>query len=413
MTTITTLDYLGQPASYAIGYHGAGPLTTVFTTPDFCASLYWTDTVTPPLSSLVCMPPKFNSLYGYSFGFYSPGICPKSWTKGCEFPYDQARTDDVGSVYFGGQVLQGETVQVCCPTGYTCLTNDPYSYSKCVHTTDSSELAFALQVRWQESDLSILETNPTVPGSTYSATATATPGSMGINTNAATPFPSSGTTNAQNDSDGDPGSDSDDGLSSGAIIGIAVGVGGMGVALAVSAVAFFVWRQRKRKRETTANGTRIESMISGFGDFKASPTSDGGFVPDDKAELDSKARASTIALSEAPGERDAIEMPPLHIAATELEVPHFVAELPGSLPAGYDEGRIGSGRASGIDAPRSPLSTAEASQRESGALGQMGQWERRSMARSHSHLRPISRSSTSSSSTQSAPTIEDFRPSPI
>ena len=37
MTTITTLDYLGQPATYAIGFHGAGPLTTVFTTPDFCA----------------------------------------------------------------------------------------------------------------------------------------------------------------------------------------------------------------------------------------------------------------------------------------------------------------------------------------------------------------------------------------
>ncbi|KAE9571884.1 hypothetical protein CGMCC3_g11997 [Colletotrichum fructicola] len=35
---------------------GAAPLTTVFTTPDFCKSLYWTNTETPPLSSIVCMP---------------------------------------------------------------------------------------------------------------------------------------------------------------------------------------------------------------------------------------------------------------------------------------------------------------------------------------------------------------------
>ncbi|KAG8168844.1 hypothetical protein KVR01_001593 [Diaporthe batatas] len=411
MTTVTTLDYLSQPASYAIGFHGAGPLTTVFTTPDFCASLYWTDTATPPLSSLVCMPPKFHSLYAYSFGFYSPGICPKSWTKGCEFPYDQARTDDAGGmIYFGGPVLQSETVQVCCPNGYTCLTDGPSSYSKCAHTTDSSELAFALQVRWQESDLSILATDPTVPGSTYSATATATPGSTGSNTDAPTPSSSSGPTKAQND---DPGSESEDGLPSSTIIGIAIGVGGVVVALAVSAVGFFIWRHRKKKREATTNGTRIESMISGFGDSKPSPTSGGGFPPDDKAELDSRARASTTALSEAPVERDAVEMPPLHIAATEMEVPHFVAELPGSMPAGYDDYRNGSERAPETDVPGSPLPTAETSQRESGVLGQMGHWKKRSVARSHSQLRPISRSSASSSSTQTAPTIEDFRPSPI
>lgn len=355
------------------------------------------------------MPPKFHALYAYSFGFYSPGICPKSWTKGCEFPYDRARTDDGGMVYFGGQVLQSETVQVCCPPGYTCLTDDPYSYSKCVHTTDSSELAFALQVRWQESDLSILATDPTVPGSTYSVTATATPGSTGSNTDAPTPSSSSGTTNAQND---DPGSGSGDGLPSGTIIGIVIGVGGMVVAFAVIAVGFFIWRHRKKRREATANATRTESMISGFGDSKPSPTSGSGFAPDNKAELDSRARASTTALSEAPVERDAVEMPPLHIAAAEMEVPHFVAELPGSMPAGH-QGASGSERAPDTDIPRSPLPTAETSQRESGALGQMGHWKKRSVVRSQSQLRPISRSSTSSSSTQTAPTIEDFRPSPI
>ncbi|KAJ0119029.1 hypothetical protein J7T55_013264 [Diaporthe amygdali] len=305
------------------GFHGAGPLTTVFTTPDFCASLYWTDTVTPPLSSLVCMPPKFHSLYDYSFGFYSPGICPTGYSKGCDFPVDRARTDDLGEVYYGGAVLKGETVRVCCPTGYTCLLNDPYSYSKCVHTTDDSELAFALQVRWQESDLSILATDPTVPGSTYSApaTATATPATIkstaksGSNIDAtATPTPSSSssTTVTQNEN---PGSTTQGGLSSGSTIAIALGVGGMVFAFAISALIFFIWRQRRKRREN--EGTRIESTVFGDGDSKSSPD---GFAPDRKAELDSRALASSTALSEAQAERDAVEMPPLHIAATEMEI---------------------------------------------------------------------------------------------
>ncbi|KAL1852753.1 hypothetical protein Daus18300_012084 [Diaporthe australafricana] len=381
-TTTSDLDYVP-------GYHGAGPLTTVFTTPDFCASLYWTDTLTPPLSSLVCMPPKFHSLYDYSFGFYSPGICPTGYSKGCDFPVDRARTDDGGMVYFGGKVLEGETVRVCCPTGYTCLESTVSSYSKCVHTTDDSELAFALQVRWQESDLSILATDPTVPGSTYSApsTASATAGTIkstsGTNTNtnnAPTPSSSSSTTVAQNQNSD---STSGGGLSSGTVIGIAIGVGGMVFAFAVSALIFFIWRQRRKRREE--NGTRIESMISGAGDSKQSPGN--GFAPDRKPELDSRAMASSAGLSEARADRDAIEMPPLHVAATEMEVPHFVAELPGSMPSGAETDKNGE-KTSQTDVPKSPLPTAETSQRESGPLGHQGHWKRRSVERAPSQLRP-------------------------
>jgi hypothetical protein len=313
-------------------------------------------------------------------------------------------------------VLQGETVQVCCPTGYTCLLNDPYSYSKCVATTDTSRRAFALQVRWQESDLSILATDPTVPGSTYSAasTATATPGSSGGNTDAPTSSPS--TTAAQND---DPGSGSDGGIPSGTIIGIAIGVGGMVAAFAVSALGFFIWRHRRKKRENTVTdkGTRNESMISGLGGSKPEPEPEpgGGFAPENQAELDSRARANTFSSpSEVSAERNPVEMPPSHIAATEMEVPHFVAELPGSMPEGHD-GDLDrdAGSPSGANPPRSPLPTAETSQRESGALGHAGHWKRRSVARSQSQLRPVSRSSTSTSSTAAAPTIENYRPSPI
>lgn len=375
-------------------------------------SLYWTDTVTPPLSSLVCMPPKFHSLYDYSFGFYSPGICPTGYSKGCDFPYDRARTDNGGMVYYGGKVLEGETVRVCCPNGYTCLLNDPYSYSKCVHTTDSSEMAFALQVRWQESDLSILATDPTVPGSTYSAPSTATATASTVQSTAAsrsngdTPTPSSSSSNtvAQND---DPTSRTESGIPAGTIIGIVIGVGGMVAALAVSAVVFFIWRHRRKKRED--NGTRIESMISGVGDSKPSPAKSDGFAPDNKAELESRARASTAALSEVPADRDAIEMPPLHIAATEMEVPHFFAELPGSMPPGHDDGGEHTPE---TEVPRSPLPTAETSQRESGALGNMGHWKRRSVARAQPQLRPISSASTSASSTTTTTTTEDRRQNP-
>lgn len=355
------------------------------------------------------MPPKFHSLYDYSFGFYSPGICPTGYSKGCDFPVDRARTDDLGEVYYGGAVLKGETVRVCCPTGYTCLLNDPYSYSKCVHTTDDSELAFALQVRWQESDLSILATDPTVPGSTYSApaTATATPATIkstaksGSNIDAtATPTPSSSssTTVTQNEN---PGSTTQGGLSSGSTIAIALGVGGMVFAFAISALIFFIWRQRRKRREN--EGTRIESTVFGDGDSKSSPD---GFAPDRKAELDSRALASSTALSEAQAERDAVEMPPLHIAATEMEVPHFVAELPGSMPAGHDNAKNGE-QTSAKNGPRSPLPTAETSQRESGALGNPGNWKRRSVARGQSQLRPSSRSSTSTSTTTTTTTTED------
>lgn len=181
----------------------------------------------------------------------------------------------------------------------------------------------------------------------------------------------------------------------------------MVAAFAVSAVIFFIWRHRKKRR--AENGTRVESMISGVGDSKTSPAKSDGFAPDNKAELDSRARASTLALSEAPADRDAIEMPPLHIAATEMEVPHFVAELPGSMPAAHD----GDGEHTPkVDVPRSPLPTAETSQRESGALGQMGHWKRRSVARSQPQVSPLSRSSTSASSTTTTTTTEDRRQSP-
>lgn len=138
------------------------------------------------------MPPKFHQLWDYSWGFYSPGICPTGYSAGCSFPKTLASTS-LGMVYYGGPVLEDESVQVCCPSGYTCLTGATSSYSKCVATTDASDLAFGIQVRWQESDLSILQTDPTVPGSTFSASATSTGASISTALNGASSGSSSAT----------------------------------------------------------------------------------------------------------------------------------------------------------------------------------------------------------------------------
>ncbi|KAK8054987.1 hypothetical protein PG993_000214 [Apiospora rasikravindrae] len=171
---------------------GAGPLTTVFHTPEFCATDRWTDIGTPALSSSICMPPNFMQYFGNKAGMYSPAICPDGYTDGCTFPTALPSVED-GTPLYGGPLLAGETARLCCPTGYTCYTGPQTApempYSRCISAARSSRtyveshvthttrnMVYAIQVRWQESDLSILETDPTVPGSTFTEpTATTTP----------------------------------------------------------------------------------------------------------------------------------------------------------------------------------------------------------------------------------------------
>ncbi|KAK8022769.1 hypothetical protein PG993_013536 [Apiospora rasikravindrae] len=166
MATATTADPTTSTA------RGAGPLTTVFTMPDFCQPPWWTFSGTPAVSSSVCMPGN----WGY--------------TEGCYLPESAARVSADGSPWNGGPILAGETARICCPEGYSCFedtsTDSAVQWRKCittaadptttyVHTQDGTVtyntttlgLAFGIQVRWQSSDLSILETDPTVPGATY------------------------------------------------------------------------------------------------------------------------------------------------------------------------------------------------------------------------------------------------------
>lgn len=79
-------------------YKYAVPLTTVFTHDLGCR---------PPLEDLAssaCWPSLYYRVWDNG-GFFSPGICPSSYTVGC-----------TGSGYLNGVVIQaGETAGICIP----------------------------------------------------------------------------------------------------------------------------------------------------------------------------------------------------------------------------------------------------------------------------------------------------------
>ncbi|OHE90381.1 hypothetical protein CORC01_14329 [Colletotrichum orchidophilum] len=241
---------------------GAAPLTTVFTTPDFCNPLDWTNTITPPLSSVVCMPTSWRQVNDYSWGYYSPGICPSGYTEGCAFPTWLA-TSQGGFIGMGGPVTVGETPRLCCPTGYVCYTDTKsYGYSKCIstepiksyynsnnHITTQLALVYAVQVRWASRDLSILETDPTVPGATYTGpiptetgriTGSGTGALAGSHSNSgATAIPTT-----------IPGGGSSSGEGGGISVGttVAIAVGSVVGTLVLALLTFMIlWRRRKRR----------------------------------------------------------------------------------------------------------------------------------------------------------------------
>lgn len=318
------------------------------------------------------MPPRFKQVNDYSWGYYSPGICPTDYSEGCSFPTSIATTGpDSGWVSYGGVVLDSETVRICCPTGYTCVTEGVQkAYSQCVATTDTAESAFAIQVRWQESDLSILETDPTVAGKTYEASATS--GATATVTATATGTGSTSESEAaeSEDSNGGTSSDDDSGtLNKSTTISIAVVVAA--TVFATCILAFCLWaRKRKRRAEL---GARLHTPVDKDGQENGGPM-----------ELDSKALASSAALSS--------ELDSESVMVSEMpSQPKFYAELPGSMPQQYHE------KDAECDTRSKP--SEEVSQQEHGPFKL--QPRRRSVARTPStyqHIHSPSVASPSSSS---------------
>lgn len=374
MPTPTESDTSYDPRTATPTYGtGAGPLTTVFQTPDFCASSLWEDTMTPPLYSSICMPPNFNNYWNWQIGYYSPGICPSGYTQACDFPTSLATfssfTDEHASSkswpYYGGEVKSDETARLCCPTGYNCYSTGMmgvgWSYSLCISTvpsttlrdpevttgtayTTTENLAFAIQVRWRSEDLSIFETNPTVPGQKIVATEAIT--------QEATPQATQGETSV---------SDAPGPFSRGSIA-VAAGVS-VGVFFLLLLTAILIWRLARKRKQVAelqqksgkdnnkspklgSSADTVSTLSSGpHSPNPVSPLTDAGARSIAGTARDSRAAEidSSPVAEMATGDSNAAELAGDATKAVELateekpieiETRDFVAELPGDMPGG-------------------------------------------------------------------------------
>ncbi|KAK6828539.1 hypothetical protein PG989_005961 [Apiospora arundinis] len=307
---------------------GAGPLTTVFTMPDFCHTPWWTFPATPAVSSSVCMPGNWVDYYGNRSGFYSPGICPQGYTEGCYLPTSAARFSADGKPWNGGPILAGETARICCPAGYQCYedltTDNAVRWRKCITTaanplttltriidgtttatTTTPALAFGIQVRWQSSDLSILETDPTVPGATY----TGKPHRPG---------------------EGDGNGSSNSGPST-AIIVVGVVVPVMSLILGI--IAFLYWRHHYRAKYKRTGGNASSMDLTGSdGEQDEENSKDESAIglsrPPRTAATSTTAASSAGVVHEAdPDAQPWMELPAEPVPIQELPDTAFVAEL--------------------------------------------------------------------------------------
>lgn len=318
----------GDPTTTATT-RGAGPLTTVFTMPDFCQQPWWTFRGTPAVSSSVCMPGNWVDYFGNRRGFYSPGICPQGYTEGCFLPASAATSSADGKPWNGGPMLAGETARVCCPAGYSCFedttTDAAVRWRKCITTaadplttfvrvqdgtttvtTTTPALAFAIQVRWQSSDLSILETDPTRPGATYTGE---------------TSRPSGGNGNDTGDSakDGPP--------TAIIVVGVVVPV----VSLILGILAFIYWRHHYRKKYKRTAGGNSSLSLTGSEDEEQQPAEDedhkvsGAVVPPLAATT--KEMDASVVHEADPDAHPWMELPAEAVPLQELPSTSFIAEL--------------------------------------------------------------------------------------
>ncbi|KAI0123584.1 hypothetical protein BJ170DRAFT_686850 [Xylariales sp. AK1849] len=158
-------------------------LTTVFTPP---CSTSWLLTTTkvpsqyPPFPTngpSSCDPPFWgDNLEGRGFQYYSPAICPGGFVVGPSCDVTKTRTSE------GFPAVQSsETVAYCVPSGQTCTTDTTdfrggvWGFTRAGVTPTIVTVGPALQIRWRDEDLSILETHPLTPGLLLAAASTSTP----------------------------------------------------------------------------------------------------------------------------------------------------------------------------------------------------------------------------------------------
>lgn len=174
-------------------YPPVAALTTIFTpTPAYCT------TGISRFDTSICMPTGWTKYWASNVGYYSPAICPSGYTSAC--------TRTSSGILYGPPVLPSETAIMCCPrydheshflsykplifhSSYFC----DYTYlSLCASVLSSfsaSSIAYAIQVRWQATDLVSFETDPgqaprTASSTTLQTTSPISTGTSGLSTGA-------------------------------------------------------------------------------------------------------------------------------------------------------------------------------------------------------------------------------------
>ncbi|KXJ96374.1 hypothetical protein Micbo1qcDRAFT_191163 [Microdochium bolleyi] len=169
-------------------------LTTIFRPPCETSWLITTTKVPsqdPPFPTAgpsSCDPPRWAAnLEDPGFQYYSPAICPSGFAVGPRCQIRDARTNEGFPA-----ITEGETAVYCVPSGFTC-TSDTTDFRGGVwgvagRTNGPANritvtVAPAMQIRWREADLAILQTHPLTPGLPTGPDSTAwTSATTGINT---------------------------------------------------------------------------------------------------------------------------------------------------------------------------------------------------------------------------------------
>ncbi|KAK9771643.1 putative Conserved oligomeric Golgi complex subunit 5 [Seiridium cardinale] len=161
-------------------------LTTVFTPP--CATS-WLLTTTkvpsqyPPFPTTgpsLCDPPSWESnIEAQGFQYYSPAVCPSGFEVGPNCEITKTRI-----LQGFPPVADGETAVYCVPSGHTCTTDTTdfrggvWGFTRAAATPTSGVAVVtvgpALQIRFRDEDLSILETHPLTPGLVLAGATTST-----------------------------------------------------------------------------------------------------------------------------------------------------------------------------------------------------------------------------------------------
>ncbi|KAK0726544.1 hypothetical protein B0T21DRAFT_36131 [Apiosordaria backusii] len=170
-----------MPAPRAV-HGGTAPLaslTSIFTPPCLTTWLLTTTRLLsqyppfPTAGPASCDPPSWNSnIAGGGFHYYSPAICPEGFHVGPSCGLTRTRTAEGFPA-----VEKGETVAYCVPKGLTCTTDiTDYRGGVWGYTRDGTAwgarvtVGPAIQIRWVEADLTLLETHPLTPGLTLAKT---------------------------------------------------------------------------------------------------------------------------------------------------------------------------------------------------------------------------------------------------